>query len=197
MLPSMPRFFRTAAEFRSWLAKHAGTERELIVGFHKVGTGRPSMTWPESVDEALCYGWIDGVRRRIDEASYSIRFTPRKAGSVWSAVNIAKAAKLEEEGRLTDAGRAAFARRRENRSGIYAYEQRPQELPPEYRALLAQDPKAAADFDARPAWYRKTAIWKVLSAKQEATRLRRLAQLVDCHARGEAVPDLRRKPAPR
>ncbi len=148
------------------------------------------------MDEALCYGWIDGVRRRIDDASYSIRFTARRPGSVWSAVNIAKAEKLEQEGRMTDAGRAAFARRKENRSGIYAYEQRPQELPPEYRAALERNPAAARDFDARPAWYRKTAIWKIVSAKQEPTRQRRLAQLVDCHARGELIPELRRNPKP-
>ena len=155
-----------------------------------------SLTWPESVDEALCFGWIDGVRRRIDETSYSIRFTPRQAASVWSAVNIAKVEELEEQGRMTDAGRAAFARRRENRSGIYAYEQRPQELPREYRALLDLNPEAARDFDARPAGYRKTAIWKIVSAKQEATRLRRLAQLVECHARGELLPELERRPKP-
>lgn len=189
-----PTFFVSALEFRAWLEVNHTSAKELIVGFRKVGTGLPSMTWPESVDEALCFGWIDGVRRRIDEASYSIRFTPRRAASVWSAVNIAKFGKLEEEGRMTDAGRAAFSRRKENRSGIYAYEQRPQELPREYRAQLDQNPQAARDFDARPAGYRKTAIWKIVSAKQATTRLRRFAELVDCHARGELIPDLRRTP---
>ena len=192
-----PHFFATPAAFRHWLAAHHADTSELRVGFHKRASAEPSLTWPESVDEALCFGWIDGVRRRIDDTTYSIRFTPRKAGSVWSAVNIAKVDRLEQEGRMTAAGRAAFARRRENRSGIYAYEQRPQELPPEYRALLDQNAQAAADFDARPAWYRKTAIWKVVSAKQEATRLRRLAQLVDCHARGELIPELDRRPKER
>ena len=192
-----PKFFRSPAEFHSWLRQHHADSSELLVAFHKRASGEPSLTWAESVDEALCFGWIDGVRRRIDDTSYSIRFTPRRPGSVWSAVNIAKVEKLEQEGRMTDAGRAAFARRRENRSGIYAYEQRPQELPPEYRAVLDQDAQAAADFDARPAGYRKTAIWKVVSAKQEATRLRRLAQLVDCHARGELIPELDRRPKER
>ena len=192
-----PTFFSTPVDFRRWLEEHHADASELLVGFHKRASGEASLTWPESVDEALCFGWIDGVRRRIDDTSYSIRFTPRKPGSVWSAVNIAKVDKLEQDGRMTDAGRAAFARRRENRSGIYAYEQRPQELPPEYRALLDQNAQAAADFDARPAWYRKTAIWKVVSAKQEATRLRRLAQLVDCHARGELIPELDRRPKER
>jgi uncharacterized protein YdeI (YjbR/CyaY-like superfamily) len=191
-----PRFFSTAAHFRRWLEAHHASAAELLVGFHKRESGKPSLTWPESVDEALCFGWIDGVRRRIDDTSYSIRFTPRRAGSTWSAVNIAKVEALERNGRMTDSGRAAFARRRENRSGIYAYEQRPQELPPEYRRVLDANPAAARDFDARPAWYRKTATWKVVSARQEVTRLRRLAQLVDCHARGEAIPDLRRKAEP-
>ena len=155
------------------------------------------MTWPESVDEALCFGWIDGVRRRIDEESYSIRFTPRKAGSVWSAINIAKVAALEKAGRMRDAGRVAFVRREENRSGIYSYEQRPQELPPEYRKVLDKSRAAAKDFDSRPPWYRKTATWKIVSAKTEATRLRRLAQLVACHARGEVIPELDRTPKPK
>jgi uncharacterized protein YdeI (YjbR/CyaY-like superfamily) len=189
-----PAFFATPDEFRAWLVAHHTAATELVVGFHKRESGRASLTWPESVDEALCFGWIDGVRRRIDAVSYSIRFTPRRAGSVWSAVNIAKAEKLERDGRMTDAGRAAFARRRANRSGVYAYEQRPQELPSEYRALLDRNPPAARDFDARPAGYRKTAIWKIVSARREATRLRRLAQLIDCHARGELLPELRRSP---
>ncbi len=190
----VPRFFPTPAAFRSWLEQHHADASELLVGFYKRDSGKPSLTWPESVDEALCFGWIDGVRRRVDDTAYSIRFTPRKAGSVWSAVNIAKVDTLEKSGRMTDAGRAAFARRQENRSGIYAYEQRPQELPPDYRARLDRNAKAAADFDSRPAWYRKTAVWKIVSAKQEATRLRRLTQLVECHARGEVIPELDRKP---
>jgi uncharacterized protein YdeI (YjbR/CyaY-like superfamily) len=188
-----PTFFPTPADFRRWLEEHHAAASELLVGFHKRESGQPSLTWPESVDEALCFGWIDGVRRRIDDAAYSIRFTPRRAGSIWSAVNIAKAEVLEKSGRMTEAGRVVFARRQEHRSGVYSYEQRPQELPPAYRALLERNAKAAADFDSRPAWYRKTAIWKIVSAKQEATRLRRLAQLVDCHARGEVIPDLDRR----
>ena len=144
-------FFAGPAKFRDWLAAHHAEATELLVGFHKLDSGQPSLTWPESVDEALCFGWIDGVRRRIDETSYSIRFTPRKAASVWSAVNIAKVAKLEAEGRMTEAGRTAFARRRENRSGIYAYEQRPQELPPEYRARARPEPAGGARLRRPPA----------------------------------------------
>ncbi len=189
-----PTFFRTAAHFRRWLTTHHASARELLVGFHKKASAQPSLTWPESVDEALCFGWIDGVRRRIDGERYSIRFTPRKTGSVWSAVNIAKVAVLEKDGRMTASGRAAFARRKENRSGIYSYEQRPQELPPAYRKILDRNRAAARDFDSCPPSYRKTAIWHVVSAKQEETRLRRLTRLVECHARGEILPQLQRKP---
>ena len=189
-----PSYFATPDRFRRWLEKHHAKNSELLVGFYKRESGRPSLSWPESVDEALCFGWIDGVRRRIDDESYSIRFTPRKPSSTWSAVNIAKVGELERAGRMTDAGRAAFALRKENRSGIYAYEQRPQELPAEYRKVLDENRAAAKDFDSCPAWYRKTATWRVVSAKQESTRLRRLAQLVECHARGEVIPELRRGP---
>src|SRR3954451_10588727 len=122
--PVQPRFFATPAEFRAWLAEHHETETELLVGFHKKGSGRPSITWPESVDEALCFGWIDGVRRRIDDEAYSIRFTPRKAHSMWSAINIKRVAELIEDGLMRPAGLAAFERRSEERSGIYSYEQR-------------------------------------------------------------------------
>ena len=129
-------YFRSPAEFRVWLERHHGSEPELQVGYWKKETGKPSLTWPESVDEALCFGWIDGVRRSVDATRFTIRFTPRKPTSTWSAINIAKFEKLETEGRMTDAGRAAFAKRRENRSGIYSYEQRPEALPPEFRKVL-------------------------------------------------------------
>src|SRR2546423_6773539 len=119
----MPSFFKTADAFRSWLEKHASTESELVVGFYKRSTGLPSMTWSESVDEALCHGWIDGVRANIDEASYQIRYTPRKPGSIWSAINIEKVHVLEAQGRMTEAGRRAFAHRTEAKSKIYSYEQ--------------------------------------------------------------------------
>src|SRR6266540_6941417 len=119
-----PRFFATPAHLRKWFDKNHGTEKELLVGFHKKSSGRPSVTWPESVDEALCVGWIDGIRRSLGEESYTIRFTPRRARSIWSAVNIARAKALEREGRMKPAGRKAFEAREEYRSGIYSYEQR-------------------------------------------------------------------------
>ncbi|MEZ5313721.1 MAG: YdeI/OmpD-associated family protein [Thermoanaerobaculia bacterium] len=190
-----PRFFAAPADFRRWLEEHHATATELVVGFHKRGSGKPSLTWPESVDEALCFGWIDGVRRSHDDQSYTIRFTPRRSTSTWSAVNIAKFEALEAADRMTPAGREAFARRREDRSVIYSYEQRPQELPAVYRRELESERRAAEDFDRRPPWYRRAATWWVVSAKAEPTRLRRLQVVIDSHARGETIPNLTRKPA--
>ncbi len=136
-----PTFFANPAAFRRWLQKHYATAPELWVGFYKKHTGRPSITWPESVDEALCVGWIDGLRKTIDEESYRIRFTPRRRGSIWSAVNIKRVAVLTNEKRMLPAGLAAFARRTENRSGIYAYEQRSEHLPEPYAACSARTKK--------------------------------------------------------
>ena len=119
----VPTFFASPAAFRAWLDQYGATTQELIVGFHKVGSGKPSITWPESVDEVLCVGWIDGVRKRIDDTAYQIRFTPRRKSSIWSGVNIARVAALQAEGRMTKAGLAAFALRTERRSNVYAYEQ--------------------------------------------------------------------------
>ncbi|MDB4947472.1 MAG: hypothetical protein JWM27_121 [Gemmatimonadetes bacterium] len=193
-----PTFFATPEDFRAWLAAHHDTERELLVGFHKVGSGRPSITWPQSVDQALSFGWIDGVRRRIDDDSYSIRFTPRKPRSTWSAVNIKRMGELAEAGLVHAAGAAAFEARAEDRSGIYAYEQRGTvELSPEYEAQFRADGNAWAYFQARPAWYRKTALWRVMSAKKEETRAKRLASLIEHSAAGRPVPELDRDPRPK
>jgi uncharacterized protein YdeI (YjbR/CyaY-like superfamily) len=186
--PASPRFFRDAAALQRWFAKHHASESALLLGYWKVGSGQPSVTWPESVDEALCVGWIDGLRKRIDDSSYSIRFTPRKPSSIWSSVNIARVAVLEAEGRMQAAGLAAFALRRENKLGIYAYEQRSVDLPESYAKQLCANPRAWADFQARSASYRKTAMWWIVSAKQEATRQRRLQVLIDCCARGVNIP---------
>ena len=177
------KFFATPAHLRRWFEKNHETVQELWVGFHKKDSGRPSITWPESVDEALCVGWIDGIRKRIDEASYKIRFTPRRAGSIWSAINVGRVAVLEKEGRMRPAGRAAFAKKRENKSGIYSYEQRPAELPEPYRSRLAADRRAVEFLAAQPPSYRKLMTWFILSAKREETRLARLEKLVAaCHA---------------
>ncbi len=182
-----PVFFATPAEMRAWLVRHHAAERELLVVFRKAGSGPPSLTWPQSVDEALCFGWIDGVRRRVDDVSYTTRFTPRKKGSIWSAVNIGRVAVLQAEGRMQAAGLVAFAARKENRSGIYAYENPPAELPASYLATLRADPAARAFFDAQPPSYRRTAIWQIVSAKQKATQQRRLVKLIAACAAGKRL----------
>jgi uncharacterized protein YdeI (YjbR/CyaY-like superfamily) len=187
-----PTFFATPADFRAWLERHHESDSELIVGFHKRGSGRPSITWPEAVDQALCFGWIDGVRRRIDDASYSIRFTPRKARSTWSAVNIKRMKELVEEGLVARAGLAAFERRTDDRTAIYSYEQRRNaKLEPDHERRLHADERARAYFESQPPSYRRAAIHWVTSAKKPETRDRRLQQLIECSAAGEAVPPLR------
>jgi uncharacterized protein YdeI (YjbR/CyaY-like superfamily) len=182
-----PVYFACAGEFRDWLARHHASASELIVGFHKLDSGVPSMTWPESVDEALCYGWIDGVRKRIDDLRYQIRFTPRKAGSNWSAINIQKVADLTAAGRMQLPGLAAFAQRSEDKSRIYAYEKRPAELIEPYASLFRAHTEAWDLFQAQPPSYRRTLTWWVISAKQEATRHKRLRQLIDASAAGRRV----------
>jgi uncharacterized protein YdeI (YjbR/CyaY-like superfamily) len=174
-----PTFFRTPAEFRRWLLAHHAKKTELWVGFHKKDSGKASLTWPESVDEALCVGWIDGIRKRLDDVSYVIRFTPRKSMSTWSAVNIKRVAELTATGRMQPAGLAAYQRRTEKRSGIYAYEQRPTELVEPYAGMLNGNRPASEFFAAQPPSYRKVATWWVISAKREETRLKRLKRLIE------------------
>src|ERR1700683_4529438 len=145
-----PKFFRTPSDFRAWLEANHATAGELLVGFHKKGSGKPSMTWTESVDEALCVGWIDGIRKRLDEVSYTIRFTPRRKGSIWSAINIARVTALTSERRMQHAGLAAFERRQSHKSGIYSYEQRrdPREEP--YQSQLRKNKVAWTFVQAQP-----------------------------------------------
>ncbi|HWM92332.1 MAG TPA: YdeI/OmpD-associated family protein [Thermoanaerobaculia bacterium] len=178
-------FFSTPSEFRAWLEKHHEREKELLVGFYKKGSGKPSITWPESVDEALCFGWIDGVRKSLGEESYMIRFTPRKPSSNWSAVNVARVEELSREGRMRPAGLKAFEERSEAKTGIYAYEQKDAATleKAEERQFKANKP-AWEFFHSQPAWYRKTAIWRVVSAKKEETRKKRLATLIEESAQG-------------
>jgi uncharacterized protein YdeI (YjbR/CyaY-like superfamily) len=187
-----PTFFATPADFRAWLERHHESHSELIVGFHKRGSGRSSITWQESVAAALCFGWIDGVRRRIDDTSYSIRFTPRKARSTWSAVNIRRMNELIEEGLVAPAGLDAFERRTDDRTAIYSYEQRKAaKLEPDQERRLRTDERARAYFEAQPPSYRSAAIHWVTSAKKPETRERRLQQLIASSAAGEPVPPLR------
>jgi len=167
---------------------HHDSETELWVGFYKKDSGKASITWPQSVDEALCFGWIDGIRKNIDEVSYKIRFTPRKQRSTWSAVNIKRVAELTEQGLMQKPGLEAFAARQENRSGIYSYEQRSPELPAQYAKKLKKNATAWKFFQAQPPSYRKAVNWWVLSAKQEETRLKRLDKLIEDSAAGRRVP---------
>ena len=188
-LPQSPVFFENAAAFRRWLEKNGGRTTELFVGFHKVGTGKPSLTWPESVDEALCFGWIDGVRKRIDDSSYLIRFTPRKLDSIWSAVNIAKVKGLTAQGRMQPAGIAAFARRTQRKSSVYSYEQVGTLLltAEEIHEFKKKSATAWQYFEASPPSYRKTIVHWVTSARRPATRARRLARLVAACKAGERL----------
>ena len=183
-----PIFFATAAEFRAWLEANHGRVREQWIGFHRVATGWPSITWPESVDEALCVGWIDGLRKGIDERSYKIRFTPRKRGSNWSAINIARVAELTRAGRMQAAGLKAFEARVEAKSAIYSYEQRrtaafDEADEQQFRAQA----KAWKFFQAQPPGYRRLATWWATSAKRAATRQKRLTTLIADSAAGRRI----------
>ena len=187
MLRVKLRFFRTPADFGKWLEKHHGSSREQWVGYYKKGSGRASMTWPESVDEALCFGWIDGLRKSVDASSYTIRFSPRRPTSIWSAVNIKRAQELTAQGRMRPAGLQAFAKRKEYRSGIYAYEQRSATLVEPYAGRLKKNRAAWKFFEAQPPGYRRLAAFRVMSAKKEETRERRFSQLVAGSQRGERL----------
>jgi len=186
------QFFKSSSDFRKWLETHHATARELWVGFYKKSSGEPSITWPESVKEALCFGWIDGIRKSIDDVSYMIRFSPRKPISIWSAVNVAIVEELANQGLMRPAGLQAFEMRKENRSGIYSYEQRSDTLPDPYLKTLKENNAAWDFFQARPPSYRKTVSWWVVSAKREETRLKRLATLIDDSAHGRIISSMPR-----
>ena len=189
-----PAFYVTPDAWRAWLEAHHADEREHWVGFHKRGSSRPSITWPEAVDEALCFGWIDGVRRRIDDASYSIRFTPRTQRSIWSAVNVKRMKELIDAGLVAPAGLAAFERRSDDRTAIYSHEQRSiAKLEPDHERRLRADQSASAFFETQAPSYRRAAIHWVTSAKRPETRERRLTQLIECSAAGRHVPPLTRR----
>jgi len=182
------KHFKNREAFTAWLAKNHARERELWVGYYKKDSGRASITWPESVDEGLCYGWIDGLRKSVDEISYTIRFTPRRPGSIWSAINTRRANELIKSGDMQAAGLAAFKLRKAFRSGIYTYEQRSAELDDKYAKLIRRNGAAWKFYQAQPPGYRKLANWWVVSAKLEATRLARLEKLITHCANGERLP---------
>ena len=188
-----PVFFASAEEFRAWLARHHASAGELWVGFHKKHTRRPSLTWPESVDAALAFGWIDGVRKSLDADAYVIRFTPRKRGSIWSRVNIRKAEALIRARLMHAAGLRAFEAREAKKSGIYSFEQRqePRLNPAELKQLRGH---AAAwkFFQAQPPGYRRVATFWVISARRPETRAGRLRTLIDDSAAGARIRLLRR-----
>ena len=189
-----PIFFAGAAEFRAWLERHHDDTDELLLGVYRKSSGAPGITRPEAVDEALCFGWIDGKGQRIDDRRYTIRFTPRRKGSNWSSVNVKRVGELKRLGRMHPAGLAEFKARRKDRSGIYSYEQRHKAslAAPDERRFRANK-KAWSFFQARPAGYRTTAIWWVVSAKREETRDRRLATLIDDSEHGRTIAPLTRR----
>jgi uncharacterized protein YdeI (YjbR/CyaY-like superfamily) len=189
-------FFETSADLRAWFDANHERATELLLGFHKVASGRPSVTWPEAVDEALCVGWIDGIRRRIDDSSYSIRFTPRRKRGIWSAVNIARVSELLAAGRMRPAGERAFAARDEARSAIYSYEQPPAALAPDEDATFRASGPAWAWFSAQAPSYQRTATYWVVSARKPETRARRLETLIADSAAGRTIKSLTR-PTPK
>jgi len=174
-----PKFFPTPKHFRTWLAKNHDRADALWVGYYRKDSDRRSITWPESVDEALCFGWIDGIRKKVDDISYKIRFTPRRPKSIWSAVNIARVDVLTREGRMQPGGAAAFARRDEKNSRQYSFENRATaKLSPGDEREFRRDPAAWKFFQAQPAGYQRLAAWWTLSAKREKTRRARLQRLI-------------------
>jgi uncharacterized protein YdeI (YjbR/CyaY-like superfamily) len=183
---SSPTFFETPAAWRAWLEAHHATAPELSVGFWKKDTGRPSISWPESVDEALCFGWIDGVRHRIDDEAYRIRFTPRRPGSVWSQVNLRRFAELQAQGRIAPAGQAAFDAGK-TRPAEYSYEREASELAPGETALFRRNRKAWAYWESCPPGYRKLNVHRVTAARRAETRAKRLSQLIDACAQGRRI----------
>ncbi len=198
MTPTGILFFRSPAELGRWLARNHARRTELWVGYHRKETGRPSLTWSESVDEALCHGWIDGIRKSVDATRFTARFTPRRPGSNWSAINIRKAKALIAAGRMGKAGLAAFRARKTDRSAVYSYEQREAaRLPPAHERLFRKNAAAWTFFRSRSDAYRRLATWWIVSAKQEATRRRRLDVLIARSEAGLPLPGLPRAPAAR
>lgn len=192
---STPHFFATGGEFRAWLAEHHASTPELVVGFWKVGSGVPSMSWSDSVDAALCFGWIDGVRRRRDDESYTIRFTPRRPGSIWSAVNVAKVDALTAAGLMEPAGEAAFAARREDRTAVYSHEQGEEALAftREEQDRLQAVPGVWEFLEVQPGTYRRAVVHWLHGAARAETRERRLEQLIAESTEGRHVAQFRRR----
>jgi uncharacterized protein YdeI (YjbR/CyaY-like superfamily) len=190
-MPPKTTFFPTPSDFRTWLEAHHDNLRELLVGFHKKDSGKPSITWPESVEAALCFGWIDGVRKSINETSYTIRFTPRKPTSTWSSININLVRDLTKKGLMHPAGLKAFALRSVRKSGIYSYEQRKSARFTRAQEKQFRRSKPAWDFFRSQApWYQRVCTWWVISAKKEETKRKRLSELISHSHRRRKIPRL-------
>jgi uncharacterized protein YdeI (YjbR/CyaY-like superfamily) len=174
-----PKFFSDQHKFRAWLQKYHGAKTELLVGFYKVNSGKASMTWSQSVDQAICFGWIDGVRRTIDDKSYSIRFTPRKQNSIWSAINIKKVADLTKAGSMTNAGKIAFARKKDHLTNLYSHEKEPAILDSKYEKQFKKNKKAWSFFSTQAPSYKKVITHWIMSAKKEETQKQRLKKAID------------------
>ncbi|HEY3071589.1 MAG TPA: YdeI/OmpD-associated family protein [Candidatus Limnocylindrales bacterium] len=185
-----PTFFETPADLREWLEKNHDRAQELWVGFHKKATGAGGITYREALDEALCFGWIDGLTRSLGDRDWMIRFTPRTARSTWSAVNITRVQELLQAGRLRPAGRRAFETRDPARANLYSYERANASLGPEHEAAFRANRKAWTFFEAQPPSYRKASTWWVISAKKEETRLKRLTLLIEHSEDGKRIPSL-------
>ena len=178
------KFFSLPAQFRQWLEQNHDSASELLVGFHKKSSGKKSITYAEALDEALCFGWIDGVRKNLNETSYTIRFTPRKPRSIWSLVNVRHVERLKKEGRMQPAGLEAYARRDPKRTGIYAFENAPRELSPTYEKIFRENKKAWEFFEKQPPYSKRTTIHWIMSAKKEETQVRRLKQVIENSEQG-------------
>ncbi|MEP1035024.1 YdeI/OmpD-associated family protein [Ekhidna sp.] len=188
----MATFFATPSDFRKWLNENYSNEKELWVGYYKKATGKASITWPESVDQALCFGWIDGIRKKIDEEAYQVRFTPRKANSHWSHVNIKRIVELKKDGLITEAGLKAYRRKKPENTGRASFEQKDVKLSSKYESKLKANKEAWSFFNGKLApTYRKQSIWWVMSAKREETRERRLKTLIECSTQGKKIPPLK------
>ena len=182
-----PKFFSSPDKFRKWLEENHDRETELLIGFHKKASGKKSITYAEALDEALCFGWIDGVRRSLNETSYVQRFTPRKPKSIWSLINVRHVERLKKEGRMHPAGLSAYARRDPKRTGIYSFENEPHKLAPAYEKKFRENKNAWKFFQEQPAYYKKLMIFRIMSAKKEETRLRRLEHTIECSAQGKRI----------
>ncbi len=190
MTPREATFFDSPADFRRWLEEHHASEQELWIGYHKRTSGLGGMTYAQAVDEALCFGWIDGQVRRLDETSYANRWTPRRRGSTWSVANVQRVAELTAEGRMDSAGRRAYEARRADRTAQYSYENRPRDLPEEYAAIFRTNPAAWQFFKDAPASYRRSMTWWIVNAKRPETRARRLAAVIREAAAGRRIDDM-------